>query len=453
MPAGAPRASPEPRARPSALSHPTPTPRPTLPPHPGAHAAAAGPKLPLGKAANGTQAADRLLAPVKARVEALKKGASGKLDAWKSAVLLAWLKESGVYGLLNATSNTHLPIELREKQAQAVAVLAALTENGVLDALVKRHANGTVAAASLPAGMPALPQLGQLPLKAFNLTRGDLLRRAPRLALNATAGASDKVKSAVLLAWLRDSGVYGKLEVLNKAIGSVQSALTGAASNATHKLEGLRLESALAKDGASAEAAKVERLQALLSEVQTELHAKLNEVNEAFTNASRKVDDFKSSAVMAGVRGHATTVVDAGAKSLDAKLKAAGEAVGDASAAMDLINGAPGRLAANGTQGFAGLERVVSGLQSQVEEKLAAAAKVLAQASEQADKLKAQLPKPPAPAKPAPGPRDGPCAGAPEGKLRQVRGVWGWGGRDKGRVRALAAAGKRPCPTPRDGSR
>jgi hypothetical protein len=58
----------------------------------------------------------------------------------------------------------------------------------------------------------------------------------------------------------------------------------------------------------------------------------------------------------------------------------------------------------------------------QVEEKLAAAYKVLAQASEQADKAKSSLPKPPVPSKATvtPGPRDGPCANAPQGKLRQV---------------------------------
>ena len=68
----------------------------------------------------------------------------------------------------------------------------------------------------------------------------------------------------------------------------------------------------------------------------------------------------------AGVHGHATTVVDAAAKSLDSKLKQAGEAIGDASSAMGLISDAPTKLAANGTQGFGGLEKAVSNLQSQV---------------------------------------------------------------------------------------
>jgi hypothetical protein len=220
-------------------------------------------------------------------------------------VLLAWLKESGVYGLLNAT-NARLPEELRQKQAKAVALLVALKENGTLDALIKRQANGAVSAAGLPAAPIALPALPKLPpLKAFNLSRSDLLK-LPKLPGNASSPASDKATSAVLLAWLRDSGVYSKLEVLNKAIGNVQSTLAGAAANATAKLE-----SALHAAGPGHDEAKdVAKLQVLLTEVQSDLHTKLNEVNEAFTDATKKVCRQGRGMIMAAVRPLLTSLAE-----------------------------------------------------------------------------------------------------------------------------------------------
>jgi hypothetical protein len=136
-----------------------------------------------------------------------------RVDQWRSAVLLAWLKESGVYDLLNVTNaaTTEVKASLEKHELKVApsgpanpagklleyrnALIANwLRDNGGLERIAKlaAAANGTAK------GAPA----------AGTVSVASVKDRAPRTARRAAGGEgnADAFKSALVLAWLKDSG-------------------------------------------------------------------------------------------------------------------------------------------------------------------------------------------------------------------------------------------------------
>ncbi|GBF94340.1 hypothetical protein Rsub_06962 [Raphidocelis subcapitata] len=187
--------------------------------------------------------ANATLATVQAKAEQavkLPRAAAQRADQWRSAVLLAWLKESGVYDLLNVTNaaTTEVKASLDKHQLTVVpagpanpagklleyrnALIANwLRDNGGLERIAK-FAAAAAAANATAAGAPA----------AGTVSVASVKDRAPRAGRRAGGeGDADAFKSALLLAWLKDSGAYDRLSTINKAVAVLQSNIQSAAAD------------------------------------------------------------------------------------------------------------------------------------------------------------------------------------------------------------------------------
>ncbi|KAI8477264.1 MAG: hypothetical protein J3K34DRAFT_398858 [Monoraphidium minutum] len=350
---------------------------------------------------------------VQAKVEAAAKLLpTGKVDAWKSAVLLAWLKESGVYDLLNSTFPAggfkipDVPAEIQKAQLQKLALLAQLNStlasaqqlrNALLLSVLKesgvaaklsavQNATGLPLASLLPSdgpagGMPSfdLPDMPAAPaLKLPNATAlraslpmvsaDDLLNR-----LNLTGRASmAEEQLAALAAGLGIGGVgnaTGVAALKDAIVLSILKELPGGDAKAARYADASH---ALQVAFGSAKAA-----------VKSSMDAKLKAANDALSALAKHVDALKANPV-ATVAGNVEAAVKAAQAAADAKVAAAGALLDAANAAAKQLSDAKASLIASPSDT---LQALVGNATAQLEGKLKAAADAVGAAQKQAASL------------------------------------------------------------------
>jgi hypothetical protein len=309
-------------------------------------------------------------------------------------VLLSWLKESGAYALLNATLSPAAGIvdyvqqETEKPYLYTLAALATLNstinsadslraavtldwlqQTGLLGALsTAQNATGLplvrlIAGRDAAAAPAAALESGAVP-KQLTKPRVPYLPGLQALQ-NATQSGVDRLKSLVLLSWLKESGAYGHLQVINNATAAAHGAIA-AAADAAHLVAATQA----------------------LQQTKRQVDGQISAAESVVANATAQVAQLKQS-LGDQVHGRVSEKTKAATAAVDARIAAAHAALAEALSQARALSDAK---LAEAAAAKGGLQQVAVGVVAGVQQQLGKVEAALQDAQKQAHQLHRSLP-------------------------------------------------------------